>query len=119
MWNKLCLGEANSKCYSNIPRNNKNQEDVRPSIILRSCAQQRFSFAPCHRVRVPGGQSYVRDSRLFSPSRRWNIPPSLVPSRVLVESWQVRDGFGRTTVITPAVGRVRWTEFFSSLMALE
>ena len=70
---------------------------------------------------IAGGQSCVKDSRSFSPSRRWNIPPSLVPSRVLAESqgkidlverWQVRDGFGRKAVVTPAVGRVRWTEFF-------
>lgn len=70
---------------------------------------------------IAGGQSCVKDSRSFSPSRRWNIPPSLVPSRVLAESqqkidlverWQVKDGFGRKAVVTTAVGRVRWTEFF-------
>ena len=88
-----------------------------PSILLKSCAQQRYSFAPCHsRVRVPGGQSCERDSRSFSPSRQWNIPPSLVPSRVLaesqgkidlVESWQVRDGVKRVKQWSPR----QWVEF--------
>lgn len=88
-----------------------------PSILLKSCAQQRFSFAPCHsRVRVPGGQSCVRDSRLFSPSRQWNIPPSLVPSRVLAESqgkiWLKvgRSGVGMASGVKQWSPR-QWVEF--------